>query len=66
LQSAYRLFGIASEPPVTPFLAKQLSTAHWYDISAARQDFGYVPSISIDEGMERLRQWVDEQEEPRW
>ncbi len=39
---------------MTRFLANQLSTAHWFDISAARRDFGYTPSISIDEGLRRL------------
>jgi len=51
----YRLLNINSEPLMTRFVAKQLSCAHWYDISAARQDLGYEPRVSIDEGMERLR-----------
>jgi nucleoside-diphosphate-sugar epimerase len=40
---------------VTRFLARELSTAHWFDISAARRDFGYVPLVTLDEGLERLR-----------
>jgi len=39
---------------MTRFLAKQLSTAHWFDISAARRDLGYKPKISIEEGLKRL------------
>ena len=54
LESAYRLLGIESEPPMTRFVARQLSTAHWFDISAARRDLGYAPAISLDVGMERL------------
>lgn len=46
---------LTSEPPVTRWAAEQLSTAHWYDISAAKRDLGYVPRISITEGLERLR-----------
>lgn len=46
--------GLAGEPPVTRWSAEQLSTAHWYDISAARRDLGYVPEVSIPEGLERL------------
>jgi nucleoside-diphosphate-sugar epimerase len=42
------------EPPMTRFLALQLSTAHWYDISAARRDLGYEPSVTIDQGLELL------------
>jgi nucleoside-diphosphate-sugar epimerase len=54
LEAAWHLFSLKGEPPMTRFLAEQLSTPHWYDISAARRDFGYVPKISIDEGLARL------------
>ncbi len=54
LEAAYGLLGIENEPPMTRFVARQLSTAHWFDISAARRDLGYSPAISLDEGMERL------------
>lgn len=58
LERVYRLFRIRSEPPITLFLAKNLSSDHWFDISAAKRDFGYTPTVSIDEGMERLKAWV--------
>ena len=47
---------LGSEPPITRWSAEQLSTAHWYDISAAKRDLGYRPRVSIAEGLERLRQ----------
>ena len=39
---------------MTRFLAEQLSTAHWYDLSAARRDLGYAPRVTVREGLERL------------
>ncbi|WP_406694713.1 NAD-dependent epimerase/dehydratase family protein [Singulisphaera sp. Ch08] len=54
LEQVYRALGRTAEPPMTRFLAHQLSTAHWFDIRAARRDFGYKPSVSIDEGLRRL------------
>jgi len=56
LETIYTLFRIKNEPPMTRFLAKQLSTAHWFDISAARRDLGYSPDVSIAEGLKRLEQ----------
>ena len=50
----YTLLGIRHEPLMTRFVARQLSCSHWYDISAARRDLGYVPAISIDAGLQRL------------
>ena len=43
-----------SEPRMTRFLAAQMATSHYFDISAARRDFGYTPRISTEEGMRRL------------
>lgn len=42
------------EPPMTEFLAEQLSTAHWFDQRRTRELLEWTPSVSIDEGMERL------------
>lgn len=58
LEMIYTLLRLRGEPRMTRFVARQLSTAHWFDISAARRDFGYHPLVSIDEGMQRLRVWL--------
>ncbi|WP_026095794.1 NAD(P)-dependent oxidoreductase [Microbacterium sp. B19] len=42
------------EPPMTRFLAEQLSTAHWFDQTEIRRDLGWTPAVSIDEGLRRL------------
>jgi nucleoside-diphosphate-sugar epimerase len=57
LELVWRAFGMKGEPPMTRFLAEQLSTPHWYDISAAARELGYRPSISIAEGLERTAAW---------
>ncbi|PLY12839.1 MAG: 3-beta hydroxysteroid dehydrogenase [Desulfuromonas sp.] len=58
LEKVYGLLRLPGEPRMTRFVARELSTAHWFDISAARRDFGYVPEISIDQGLERLKAWL--------
>lgn len=54
LEWIYWLLRLPGEPPMTRFVAVQMSTAHWYDISAARRDLGYDPKVSVDEGLRRL------------
>jgi nucleoside-diphosphate-sugar epimerase len=58
LELLYRGFGVQQEPPMTRFVAEELSTAHWFNIDAARRDFCYRPRISIDEGIKRLATWL--------
>ena len=54
-EAAHLLTANAREPRLTRFLVRELSTAHWFDISAARRDLGYAPAISIAQGLEMLR-----------
>ena len=44
----------ADEPPMTRFLAEQLSTAHWFDQRRTRELLDWRPAISIDEGLTLL------------
>lgn len=53
-ETSWKLFRIRTEPPLTRWAAEHLSTAHWYDISAARRDLGYHPAISIEQGLALL------------
>ncbi|MGO1735138.1 MAG: NAD-dependent epimerase/dehydratase family protein [Leucobacter sp.] len=43
------------EPPMTRFLAEQLSTAHWFDQRDTQRALAWSPSVSIDEGLRRLQ-----------
>ena len=51
----WRTLRLPSEPPVTRFAVEQLATAHWFDTTAAARDFGYRPTVTIAEGLERLK-----------
>lgn len=42
------------EPPMTRFLAEQLSTAHWFDQRRTRSDLKWTPSVTLDQGLARL------------
>lgn len=53
-EKVYGLLGLQSEPRMTRWVARELSTAHWFDIGAARRDLGYEPQVSLEEGLRRL------------
>ncbi|WP_309132783.1 NAD-dependent epimerase/dehydratase family protein [Brevibacterium sp.] len=42
------------EPPLTRFLAEQLSTAHWFDQRRTQEVLDWRPRVSIEEGLELL------------
>ena len=58
LEAVYTLSGRRDEPAMTRFMAKQLSTTHWFCIDAARRDLGYEPRVGFAEGLRRLQEWL--------
>lgn len=65
LEAIHWSLGLSTEPRMTRFLAKELSTAHWFDISAARRDLNYAPKVSFEEGLRRLKESLAETNEPK-
>ncbi|UYK77048.1 NAD-dependent epimerase/dehydratase family protein [Xanthomonas sacchari] len=53
-ETLWPLLRLRGEPPLTRFLAEQLCTPHWYSMEPARRDFGYVPQVSIEQGLQLL------------
>ena len=45
------------DPPMTSFLAEQLSTAHWFDQRETRKALQWQPAVKLDEGFTRLKEW---------
>lgn len=50
LETVWRGLRLSGEPPMTRFVAKEMATDHWFDISAARRDLGYHPLMTVAEG----------------
>jgi nucleoside-diphosphate-sugar epimerase len=62
LEFFYRAFYISKEPPMTRFLADAVAKSHWFDISAAKRDLGYVARVSTGEGLRKLEKWLKRKE----
>ncbi|MBI3925172.1 MAG: NAD-dependent epimerase/dehydratase family protein [Armatimonadetes bacterium] len=58
MEWAYELLNLRGEPRLTRFVAAQLGTSHYFDIGAARRDFGYEPRVTPEEGLERVLGWL--------
>lgn len=56
----YALLHLPGEPKMTRFVADELATVHWFNISAAKKDLGYKPLVSNAEGLKRLGEWLKE------
>lgn len=54
LETAWRWLHLPGEPPMTRFLASQLSSSHHYDITAAVRDFGFEPLVTVEQGLQKL------------
>ncbi|MDE0959575.1 MAG: NAD-dependent epimerase/dehydratase family protein [Planctomycetota bacterium] len=64
LEWLHRIPGVTGEPSLTRFTAKQLSTSHWFDLSAARNDLCWEPRISTEDGLQRLADSLTQTSEP--
>lgn len=54
LEFFFKLFRIRKkEPLITRFLASELAKSHYFDISKAKNELGYEPKISLEEGLEK-------------
>ncbi|MEV8268413.1 NAD-dependent epimerase/dehydratase family protein [Microbacterium sp. NPDC076911] len=54
IEKAWAIKPGVDEPPMTSFLAEQLSTAHWFDQRETQRALDWAPAVSIDEGLARL------------
>lgn len=54
-EHAWDRLGRIDDPPMTSFLAEQLSTAHWFDQRDTRTELAWEPAVSLAEGFGLLR-----------
>lgn len=53
MELIYKIFPLDGEPPFTRFLASELAMSHFYNISNAKNDFGYIPKYTMEEALEK-------------
>jgi len=61
METLWRLLPLPGEPPLTAYKVGILGISQTYDISAAKQDLGYTPQVSLEAG---IRSVVDALKDP--
>jgi nucleoside-diphosphate-sugar epimerase len=59
IETIWKLFRLKSEPRLNRYKVATLTQPCHFDISAARRDLGYEPTVALNEGMRELRAWVE-------
>ncbi len=54
LEAVWSLLRLRGEPPLTRFVAEELTLPHWFNLDRARRELGYQPRVSFEEGLRRL------------
>jgi nucleoside-diphosphate-sugar epimerase len=54
VEAVWTLLPDAGDPPMTRFLAEQLSTAHWFDQRQTAELLGWTPRVGIEAGLAAL------------
>lgn len=62
MELAARLFHPAKEPQLTRYTVGVIARSQTLDISAARNELGYSPAISVEQGMDRFAKWWKEEQ----
>ncbi len=62
-ETVHRAAGRPGEPRLTRFVVREMSSSHWFNITAARRDLGYAPAVSTEEGFRRLKAHLREHTE---
>ena len=58
MEMIYRVLRLQGEPPMTRFLAGQLSHSHYFDISAAGRELGYAPSVDMEDALSETADYL--------
>jgi len=60
LELIYMIIPTHPEPPLTRMSVSMMANSTTLDITAAKQELGYQPRVSVDEGFDKFMQWWKE------
>ncbi len=60
LEAIFKMTGSKKPPVLTKMAVAALSGSRSYSIEKARSEIGYEPQVSMEDGIEELREWVEQ------
>ncbi|ABW67997.1 NAD-dependent epimerase/dehydratase family protein [Desulfosudis oleivorans] len=60
-EKTWKLFGIQKRPPVTRDALNLVGSDNRFPIDRARKELGYAPKVSYEEGLKRIREYIDKE-----
>jgi len=66
LEAAYRLLPLSGEPLLTRYTVGSIAVPHTLDIQKAWEELGYVPAVTVDEGLRRFADWWRQEHHPEY
>lgn len=64
LEWTHRALNRPGEPRLTRFLADEMATDHYYDISRAKRELGYQPQYTMDEAIDKTVAYFEQHLDP--
>jgi len=58
METLWKLLPLPGEPLMTRFVAGQLAFSHYFNIAAARRDFGYAPVVPPEQALAETIAWL--------
>ena len=61
MEMLYKVLPWSCQPPMTRFVAGQLAFSHFFNIKAAKKDFGYDPVVDLETAFINTVEWLQSQ-----
>ncbi len=61
MEATYRLLPLRGEPALTRYTVGSIAVPHTLDISKAQRELGYMPTVTVEQGLRQFADWWQEE-----
>lgn len=59
VELTWKVFDKKGEPPISKYVVLKMCTDQWYDMTPARRDLGYEPTVTLEQGLAAWASWYE-------